>query len=464
MKREQALAILDLPRERAQAAIVALWEKAERWEQLQASSKGTSVAPTTPSGMTPVYLKPSPSRRCKKPGRKAGHVGACRPPPQRIDSTCEHRLKTCPDCGTPVDKPIREHTRIIEDIPKVVPLVTAHTIHGYWCSHCKTIVAPKVTAALPRSSLGLRFVVYTAWLHYLVGVSVGNCVKTAAVSLGFKVSSGGLTLAWKNLATLLEGQYDAIGEKIRHSAVLHADETGWRINGVTFWLWAFATRQYCYYLIDRRRGAAVVKQVLGTLFPGILITDFWGAYNAIEALAKQRCYFHLFTELIKVDKLNASATWKRFRKKLSRLLKDAVRLGDQRQIRSPPIYARRRAKLHLRLDQLIAATFEDADAKRLIKRLRRHRHEMLTFLDHEEVSPYNNHAEQQMCIAVHTRKVSQQNRSLQGAKTHAIFLSLFRSAQLQGLNPFEYVLQLARSALAGESTDMIAPEQIKKAA
>ena len=464
MKREQALAILDLPRERAEAAIVALWEKAERWEQLQVSSKDTSVASTTPSGMTPVYLKPSPSRRCKKPGRKPGHVGACRLPPQRIDSACEHRLKACPHCGTAVDKPIREHTRIIEDIPKVTPLVTAHTIHGYWCGQCKTIVTPKLTAALSRSRLGLRFVLYTAWLHYLVGVSVGNCVKTAAVALGFPVSPGGLTLAWKNLATLLEGQYDAIGEKIRHSAVLHADETGWRINGVTFWLWAFATRQYCYYLIDRRRGAAVVKQVLGALFPGILITDFWGAYNAIEALAKQRCYFHLFTELIKVDKLNASATWKRFRKKLSRLLKDAVRLGDQRQIRSPPIYARRRAKLHMRLDQLIAATFDDADAKRLIKRLRRHRHEMLTFLDHQGVSPYNNHAEQQMRTAVHTRKVSQQNRSLQGAKTHAIFLSLFRSAQLQGLNPVEYVLQMATSALVGESTAMMAPEQIKKAA
>ncbi len=57
-------------------------------------------------------------------------------------------------------KPIREHTRRIEDIPPVTLRVTAHTIHGYWCSHCKKIVTPKVTAALPRSSLGLRFVVY----------------------------------------------------------------------------------------------------------------------------------------------------------------------------------------------------------------------------------------------------------------------------------------------------------------
>jgi transposase len=464
VNREQALAILDLPRSEAVAAIVALWEKAEQWDRLQATAEDRSVSPTTPSGMTPVYLKPSPSRRGKKPGRKPGHAGVCRPAPEHIDAHCFHPLKTCPQCGTAVGQSIREHTRLIEDIPPVAPLVTAHTIHGYWCSHCKTIVAPKLTAALPRSSLGLRFVVYTAWLHYLAGVSVGNGVKTAAVCLGFPVSPGGLTLAWKNLATLLEGQYQAIGQTIRHSAVLHADETGWRINGVTFWLWAFATRQYCYYLIDRRRGAAVVQQVLGTLFPGILITDFWGAYNAIETLAKQRCYFHLFTELIKVDKRNASATWKRFRKKLSRLLKDALRLGDQRQIRSPPTYARRKAKLHQRLDQLIAATFEDADAKRLIKRLRRHRGELLTFLDHAAVSPYNNHAEQQMRTAVHTRKVSQQNRSPEGAKTHAILLSLFRSAQLQGLHPVEYVLQLARAAISGESTDTIAPDQFKKAA
>ncbi len=293
---------------------------------------------------------------------------------------------------------------------------------------------------------------------------MGNCVKTAAVSLGFPVSPGGLTLAWKNLATLVEGQYDAIGQTIRASAVLHADETGWRINGVTCWLWAFATRQYCYYLIDPRRGAAVVKQVLGTLFAGILITDFWGAYNAIETLAKQRCYFHLFTELVKVDKLNAAATWKRFRKKLSRLLKDTVRLGEQRQEHSAPTYARRKAKLHKRLDELIAAAFDDADAKRLIKRLRRHRDELFTFLDHEGVSPYNNHAEQQMRTAVHTRKVSQQNRSLAGAKTHAILLSLFRSAQLQGINPVEYVLQLASDAISGQSTGTIAPGQFKKAA
>ena len=71
--------------------------------------------------------------------------------------------------------------------------------------------------------------------------------------------------------------------------------------------------------------------MLGILFKGILICDFWGAYNKIKALAKQRCFYHLFTELVKVDKHNGSLSWKIFRKKLSRLLKDAIRLSEKRE-------------------------------------------------------------------------------------------------------------------------------------
>jgi len=450
MNHAEALAILDSPRAQAVRTILALAEKAERWDQLQAQGATTPISPTTPSGMQPVYLKPRSRRRTKAPGRKAGHPGAHRPAPAHIDAHVEDKLTHCPDCHCKLGPSIRQHTRIIEEIPPVVPTVTAHTVHGHWCATCRKIVTASVTSALPHSTLGLRFVVYTAWLHYFVGVSVGNCVKIAQASLGFTVSPGGLTLAWANLARRLEGDYDQIRLTIRNSAVLHADETGWRINGVTCWLWAFATRHQCYYLIDPHRGSNVVKAVLGSLFPGILITDFWGAYNALDALAKQKCYFHLFTELKKVDKLNPARPWRRFRKKLARLLKDAVRLGEARATMEPQCYARRKAQLHRRLDQFIATPWADPHAKRLIKRLRRHRREMLTFLDHESVSPYNNHAEQQMRVAVHTRKVSQQNRSTQGAKTHAILLSHFRTADLQKLNPLDYVMQLAEAAIAAK--------------
>lgn len=168
MTREEALAILDLPRAEAEAAQLLLWEKAECWERLhaQATPEETPVGAATPSGMTPVYLKPPARKRRKRPGRKAGHTAAWRRAPAHIDARREHRLSRCPQCGKVVGASLRQHRRIIEDLPKLTPEITEHITHGHWCGHCKKIVTPKVTAALPRATLGLRFVVYTAWLQH----------------------------------------------------------------------------------------------------------------------------------------------------------------------------------------------------------------------------------------------------------------------------------------------------------
>jgi transposase len=450
MTRDEALAILELDRELAVARILALAEKAERYERLL-----NQVGPTTPSGMTPPYLKPTHKKRNQPPGRSEGHPGATRQRPTRIDQYQEHTLGHCPVCQTPLPEPVDAYRRYIEDLPPVQPVVTEHTIHRYWCPQCKKIVAPMVPEALPNAMMGLRLVVFTAWLHYLVGVSVQNLVQMVSVFSSFQVSARGLTQAWKNLASLLEPLYEAIGQRIAQSAVLSADETGWRLSGITHWLWCFATSKLCYYVIDRSRASPVIRAVLGHVFQGILICDFWGAYNKICTLAKQRCFYHLFTELVKIDEHNTSADWRAFRKKLSRLLKDAIRLSEKQGQGGTQTYSRRKARLDDRLRQFLAAPAQDRDARRLLKRLKRHQEELFTFLEYPDVSPYNNHAEQQMRKPVLTRKVSQQNRSQDGAKTQAILMSVFRSAELQEYNPVEMILSTAKNTLLARSPDYL---------
>jgi hypothetical protein len=451
MTRDEAKAILALPQDKAVRAILALAEKADKYDQIAGA-----VSPTTPSGMTPPYLKPPPGRRKKRPGRKKGHPGISRLRPQEVDHFKEHTLRRCPDCHGPVKDSIKTYNRYVEDIPPIEkPDVTEHTLHGSWCSTCKKVVFPILADALPNAMIGLRLVVFTAWLHYLVGVSVNNIVKILSVVCRFKISAGGLTQAWTRLAYLLQPAYEHIGERISQSGVLSADETGWRLNGVTHWLWCFTTKTLCYYLITKSRGSPVIREVLGSVFRGILICDFWGAYNKITALAKQRCFYHLFTELAKVDKINKSPSWKAFRKTLLRLLKDALRLSQRKTHLKAGQYESRKRRLYQRLDHLLLINPEDKDVKRLIKRLKRHKTELFTFLEHENVSPYNNHAEQQMRKPVLTRKVSQQNRSEHGSKTQAILMSLFRTAELQGQNPIEVALGLAKSAMAGDKLDEV---------
>lgn len=472
MTPEQALAILALPREQALSRILELAHKAELWDRLQASQAVASQTtnaqeqadPLTPSGMLAPFEKPAHRGPKKKPGRKQGHAGCRRPTPETVDLTHHHTLDACPHCQGPVGKPIRVHRRLIEDITFEKAKTHRHEIAGHWCPSCRKIVSPTVTDALPHATLGLGVLVYSAWLHYLLGVSVGNVVRILAVAAGLRVSPGGLTQAWANLADMLLPYYQQIEQHVRAAATLHADETGWRINGITHWLWAFCTERFAYFLIDPHRSSAVVARVLGEVFDGFLICDFYAAYNAVEAGAKQRCLFHLFAELRRVDKRNDAFGWQDFRQKLSRLLKDAMRLKTHQPQLEAAVFERRKRRLHLRLDALIVEPFADADAARLQKRLKNFRGELLTFLDHAIVEPTNNLAEQQMRKPVVARKVCQQNRSQSGAETHAVLLSLLRTAELQGHHPVDFVISLAKAAIAGRHFSIIPQPDLQRAA
>jgi transposase len=404
-------------------------------------------SPTAPSGSIPVYKKQNKRQRHKKPGRKKGHAPAFRKTPDKIDQREEHKLETCPHCGTPVNEPFEQRKHYIIDLPPAQPVVTEHIIYRYWCPCCHKSVEPLVTAALPGSNIGLQTLILASWLNKARGISLGSLVVILYQLFNFKLSPGALAKAMQRLAQLLKPEYDAIGEKVKNSSVLHLDETGWRISGITHWLWCFTNQLYCYFVIDQSRGSAVIKRVLGEIFRGTLISDFWSAYNKFQAWAKQKCLFHLFTELEKVDNRNFSAEWKDFRRRLHSLLKQAVKLWKDKAELGEARFLRRREKLERQLDQLIEMEYSEADCVRLLKRLKKHRQALFTFLYNEEVSPYNNHAEQQMRRPVIARKICQQNRSDKGAEAQAILMTIFRTAELQGENPISYAQKLAKNQL-----------------
>ena len=80
-----------------------------------------------------------------------------------------------------------------------------------------------------------------------LGITVSQVVSILPYHLHAKLTPGGLIAMWMRLAVILEPWYDEIGRQARASAVLHADETGWRVEGQTCWLWCFASAQTCYY-------------------------------------------------------------------------------------------------------------------------------------------------------------------------------------------------------------------------
>ena len=418
-----------------------------------------SPSPSTPSAMVPTYQKPSCASRSKRPGRKAGHPGSRRLLPQRIDQQQTHRLKQCPACGGPLQHCDQTRTRYTEDIPKdITPVVTEHIIHRDWCPRCRKHIEPIVTEALPQATLGNRVLVLSAWLHYGLGNTLSQIVEIFNHHLQIKLTGGGLIQMWYRLQAILFGWYLQIQAEAMNSAVLHADETGWRVNGKTLWLWCFSTANLTFYMIDRSRGSPALRKFFRDEFHGTLISDFWGAYNAVLCRKRQLCLVHLLRDLEYVETYRrVDQDWPAFAKQLRRLVHDAIRLWRRDNVPATE-FASRRARLDVRLAELIEHPWRHHEAGRLVKRLRRHRAELFTFLDEAGVPFDNNHAERAIRPAVLIRKNSYSNRSRRGADAQAVLMSVYRTLKQRGYHPMETIVKAIESYLTtGELPPLPSP-------
>ncbi len=398
--------------------------------------------PSCPSGQKPVFAKPNKKdkRRRKKPGRKKGHQGSRRKPPERIDRTEVHRASNCPDCGSQLNECSGTRERFIEDIPQTARIeVVKHVIHRDWCPACRKTVEPVVTEALPKASIGNGIVVLCAWLHFSLGNTISQILEVFNYHLQFKMSQGGLVQMWHRLAEILFNWYEEITEDIQKAGVLHGDETGWRVDGKTHWLWCFTSTTATIFTIERSRAGPVVLEFIKECFDGVFVSDFWGAYNVLSC-AKQKCLVHLLRDLERVwDSKDSSGDWPRFCKKLKRLIRDAIRLWYRMDTMDEATFQSRRERIEKRLQLLIDHEWTNKEARRLIKRLKRHQDELFTFLIHPEVPFDNNFGERSIRGAVIMRKNSFNNRSDKGAKTQAVLMSVFFTLKQRGLNPVDTV-------------------------
>ena len=111
---------------------------------------------------------------------------------------------------------------------------------------------------------------------------------------------------------------------------------------------------------------------------------------------------------------NPDEDWPEFYRRVRRLIRDSMRLKKDKQGMALEVYERRKARIRKRLDEFIDQEWKQKHARRLPKRLRCHREELLTLLDHDEVPPDNNGGERGFRPAVRIRKIQLRQRQQGG--------------------------------------------------
>lgn len=375
----------------------------------------------------------------KKLGAPKGHRGWFRKKPDHIDHIEEVRLEECPKCGSRDLKDtgkVQDHVQ--EDILLVTQTVAARFMkRQYDCQECGSQVEGRGREELPQSYIGPRAKSLAALLKYQIKVSDRDIQKLFKSLFGLTIVPSSIPGFRNQLTRYCKPLYEELLKRMKQSKVLHVDETGWKNNGQSRWLWKFTDKNVSINQILKGRGQKDLEEVLGKKFDGVLISDFLSAYNKIETEAKQRCLVHLLRELKKIrERIPEDEQAIRFAKRLEDIIRQAVALasGYRSHEISKPELKKERAKLEGALDDLKLANPTHRVLKRLVKRLERHKHELLTFLDYPGIDYHNNHAERQIRPNVLLRKIVFGNRSEKGILNHNCLMSILQTAHLQKLD------------------------------
>jgi len=380
-------------------------------------------------------------RRWKKAGRRYGHEGASRSRPEQMDETIELDQSTCPRCGGVLSKNHTDsYTRVVEDIVPARVITTRYVVRRRYCCRCRRQVSPSIPNVIEGGSnerFGLRLMLLVVSLKML-GLSYEKIGSLLRLLFDLDLTEGAMLHCVLSVAETFGPRYDQLKQELLKEKSLHGDETSWRIKGKNHWLWAFLGKWSVVYEVDRSRGKDVPKRVLGD-YGGTIISDSWPAWNHTGA-RWQRCLVHYLRELEDTVKYKSpGAEFFAFRKKLRRILRDAIRMADEE---DDGERLRAKARLEARVDALISSysSSGERNSARLLKRLRREKEMLFTFLEEDGIDWNNNAAERALRSSVVIRKITYGNQSDEGAHAHAVLMSIRETCGLRKENFFDYAM------------------------
>jgi hypothetical protein len=413
----------------------------------------------------------------RKRGAPVGHPGWYRKTPARIDQTVHVNAPSCcPHCDREHLKPSGDaHTHIQEDIvlqPRTV--ITEYIHQTAYCPSCRRNVFQTAQGELRNSSIGPTTKAVAVYLRHKLKLSYRDVREIFSTLFGMPFVPASAMAFSKQSAAAGAGLYADLNRKVRAAAIIHGDETHWRIDGQSAYLWYAGNRSFDFFHADFSRGSQVAVDIFGEAFNGHLNADSYAAYNAIHPKSRQACLAHLKRKadeiaerirLIPEEKQDQQSL--HFCRALSKFISHCCKLGRKRNNGTLSVKKARSfiPQLEKMRNEICLLKLRDEAAENLRNRItdpNRDAQRLFVFLEINGVEPTNNHAEQALRLPVIFRKICFGNRSLEGARDLAVNLSLLGTAQRQNRDPIDLFRTLLLNSENTPLEKLYDPENLPK--
>jgi len=217
------------------------------------------------------------------------------------------------------------------------------------------------------------------------------------------------------------------------------------------------------FVIRRSRGAAVLEDILGADYSGLLGADFWGAYRKYArqcGVRIQFCLAHLVREIKYLCEFPQACVQRYGRALLAGLHALFHTLHRRDQWRAATVERRLRAAQ----TQIFTAALDPQThperyggeaiprlIQTMVKRFEQHGEGYFHFISHPEIEPTNNSVEQAQRFIVADRHITQGTRSPRGREICERLWTVIGTCALQHRSAFAWMNQTIEAYFQGQS-------------
>jgi len=230
--------------------------------RLGLNSKNSSKPPST-DGMAKPAPKSLRGKSGKKSGGQPGHKGATLRQSARVDEVITHsRDGVCPVCHLELT-----HFKVVEkrqvfELPELRTKVTEHVLmHAHCsCGAVHTGIWPEGINAPVQYGPRAKAVAVNLNQSHLVPLA--RTCEFMQDTFGLSLSQASLQSFSQQAAVCLEPTVAAIAQAVQRSPVVHADETGIRVNDKLNWLHCAVTKALTWLGYHPKRGGEAFSSLV----------------------------------------------------------------------------------------------------------------------------------------------------------------------------------------------------------
>jgi len=410
--------------------------------RLNSNSSNSSKPPSSDGYQKkPAFAKKFIGKKGGQKGHKGNNLHQV-PNPDKI-------VKCLPDicsCGHEFhqDEFTIAEKRQVFDLPKPKLEVTEYQIHKASCPICglnNKGTAPKGIKAPTQYGNGVKSYVVMLNVHYKLPYKKIQLLFKDL--FGYSINESTVFSASQSCYNNLEDTENVIKTKVSLNDVVHADETGLRIEGKLQWLHTATTTFFTYLFVHKNRGKEALESDSSILnrLNSWLVHDAWSSYFSFKNYKHAMCGAHILRELqglVDAEQSKWAKTFKIFLMSVYEMPFEE-RIKQKRQIENRFV---RICKIGEQLEPPPKKTpgkrgrHKRTKGRNLVERLIKYQNAVLAFAFNENVPFTNNLAERDIRPTKIKQKISNSFRSFKGAEYYARIEGFISTARKNNKNIF----------------------------